>query len=148
VLFSQTTMDKPTFYAIRDELKSRLKELVVAEMEEDAVEFHAKDTICGQVSGREKKLIEFAQSNDTVIFVAGRTSSNGKVLYEIAKLANPNTHFIEQESELDDNWFANIHNVGISGATSTPMWLMERVKDAIYRMCGEPEKAELLPVIS
>jgi 4-hydroxy-3-methylbut-2-enyl diphosphate reductase len=148
VLFSQTTMDKPTFYAIRDELKSRLKELVVAEMEEDAVEFHAKDTICGQVSGREKKLIEFAQSNDAIIFVAGRTSSNGKVLYEIAKSANPNTHFVEQESEIDTNWLSGLSKIGISGATSTPMWLMERVKDAIYGMCGEPEKAELLPVIS
>lgn len=148
VLFSQTTMDKPTFYAIRDELKKRISDLVVAAMEEDAVEFHAKDTICGQVSGREKKLIEFAQANDAMIFVAGRTSSNGKVLYEISKLANPNTHFIEQENELDPKWFEGIEQVGITGATSTPLWLMERVSDAIYRLCGEPQKAELLPVIA
>ncbi|HET9135643.1 MAG TPA: 4-hydroxy-3-methylbut-2-enyl diphosphate reductase [Candidatus Kapabacteria bacterium] len=148
VLFSQTTMDKPTFYAIRDELKKRISDLVVAAMEEDAVEFHAKDTICGQVSGREKKLIEFAETNDAMIFVAGRTSSNGKVLYEISKLANPNTHFIEQENELDPSWFEGIKRVGITGATSTPLWLMERVADAIYRMVGEPEKATLLPVIA
>ncbi len=148
VLFSQTTMDKPTFYAVRDELKKRLADLVVAEMEEDAVEFHAKDTICGQVSGREKKLIEFSENNDAIVFVAGRTSSNGKVLYEIAKGANPNTHFIEQENELDPQWFSGLKTVGISGATSTPFWLMERVKDAIYRLCGEPEKASIFPIIS
>ncbi|MEP7235410.1 MAG: 4-hydroxy-3-methylbut-2-enyl diphosphate reductase, partial [Ignavibacteriota bacterium] len=101
VLFSQTTMDKPTFYAIRDSLKSRIKDFVVGTMEEDALEFHAKDTICGQVSGREKKLKEFAEANDAIIFVAGRTSSNGKVLFDIAKGTNPKTYFIEEESELD-----------------------------------------------
>lgn len=148
VLFSQTTMDKPTFYAIRDALKVRIKDLVVAAMEEDALEFHAKDTICGQVSGREKKLIEFAGSNDVMIFVAGRTSSNGKVLYDIAKEKNPRTYFIESEEELDLRWFDGAKSVGITGATSTPMWLMDRVKDAIYTLCGEPEKAELLPVIA
>jgi 4-hydroxy-3-methylbut-2-enyl diphosphate reductase len=148
VLFSQTTMDKPTFYAIRDALKARIKDFTVATMEEDALEFHAKDTICGQVSGREKKLIEFAKANDAIIFVAGRTSSNGKVLFDIAKLSNPKTYFIEEESELDPAWFAGIENVGITGATSTPMWLMDKVKDAVYLLCGEPEKAELLPIIS
>ena len=147
VLFSQTTMDKPTFYAIRDALKGKVKDLVVATMEEDAIEFHAKDTICGQVSGREKKLIEFATANDVMVFVAGRTSSNGKVLYDISKGVNTNTHFIEDESEMDSNWFTEAETVGITGATSTPMWLMDRVADAIYRLVGEPEKAELLPVI-
>ncbi len=148
VLFSQTTMDKPTFYAIRDVLKTRIKDLVVAAMEEDALEFHAKDTICGQVSGREKKLLEFAEANDAIIFVAGRTSSNGKVLYDIAKGKNPNTYFIEDESELNPDWFLGVKSVGITGATSTPMWLMDRVQDAIYILCGEPEKADLLPVIA
>ncbi|MBS1903351.1 MAG: 4-hydroxy-3-methylbut-2-enyl diphosphate reductase [Bacteroidetes bacterium] len=148
VLFSQTTMDKPTFYAIRDELKGRLKELVIAEMEEDAVEFHAKDTICGQVSGREKKLIEFAKANDVIVFVAGRTSSNGKVLHDIAKSVNPRVYFAEKEEELQSEWFAGASTVGITGATSTPMWLMERVSDAIYKMVGEPEKASLLPVVA
>jgi 4-hydroxy-3-methylbut-2-enyl diphosphate reductase len=147
VLFSQTTMDKPTFYAIRDALKSRIKEFVIGTMEEDALEFHAKDTICGQVSGREKKLIEFAQANDAIIFIAGRTSSNGKVLYDIAKNTNPKTYFIETEDELNPEWFEGLGNIGITGATSTPMWLMDQVKDTIYKMVGEPEKAELLPVL-
>lgn len=147
VLFSQTTMDKPTLYAIRDALKQRIQDLVVAEMEEDAVEFHAKDTICGQVSGREKKLAEFSASQDVMIFVAGRNSSNGKVLYHVAHDANPRTYFIETEQELEKAWFDNAQTVGVSGATSTPQWLMQRVADAIYTLCGEPEKASLLPVI-
>ena len=85
----------------------------------------------GQVSGRDKKLREFARQNDVMVFVAGRNSSNGKVLYEICAEENPRTHFIEEESELRPEWFAGAGTVGISGATSTPQWLMERVRAAI-----------------
>lgn len=131
VLFSQTTMDRPTFYAVRDALKARIAELVVDTMEAIATEFHAKDTICGQVSGRENLLAEFARNNDVVIFVAGRASSNGKVLYNVAKGANPRTHFIEDISELDKDWFQGASSVGISGATSTPQWYMDEVKRTI-----------------
>jgi 4-hydroxy-3-methylbut-2-enyl diphosphate reductase len=135
VLFSQTTMDKATFYALRDEIKSRIKaEFEVGSFEEMAIDFHAKDTICGQVSGRDKKLREFAHANDVVIFVAGRKSSNGKVLYEIAKSENPKTYFIEDEKEIQAEWLNGADNVGISGATSTPQWLMDRVKTSIEEM--------------
>jgi 4-hydroxy-3-methylbut-2-enyl diphosphate reductase len=132
VLFSQTTMDKETFYAIRDAIKEKIKaEFEVGTFEEMAIDFHAKDTICGQVSGRDKKLREFSKSNDVMIFVAGKMSSNGKVLYEIAKSENPKTYFIENESELQSEWFNGFETVGISGATSTPQWLMEKVKKEI-----------------
>jgi 4-hydroxy-3-methylbut-2-enyl diphosphate reductase len=132
VLFSQTTMDKASFYAIRDEIKSRIKaEFEVGTFEEMAIDFHAKDTICGQVSGRDKKLREFSRANDVMIFVAGRKSSNGRVLFEIAKEENPKTYFIEGERELQTEWFQGAGTVGISGATSTPQWLMERIKVAI-----------------
>ncbi len=135
VLFSQTTMDKATFYALRDEIKLRIKaEFEVGTFEEMAIDFHAKDTICGQVSGRDKKLREFAHANDVVIFVAGRKSSNGKVLYEIAKSENPKTYFIEDEKEMQAEWLNGADTVGISGATSTPQWLMERVKSSIEEM--------------
>jgi 4-hydroxy-3-methylbut-2-enyl diphosphate reductase len=135
VLFSQTTMDKATFYALRDEITSRIKaEFEVGTFEEMAIDFHAKDTICGQVSGRDKKLREFAHANDVVIFVAGRKSSNGKVLYEIAKSENPKTYFIEDEKEMQAEWLNGADTVGISGATSTPQWLMERVKTSIEEM--------------
>ena len=131
VLFSQTTMDKPTFYVLKEELQKRIKDLVVGSIEDEAIEFHAKDTICGQVSGRDKKIREFAASNDVVMFVAGRNSSNGKVLYGIAKEGNPRTYFIEDERELQDAWFGGVKSVGITGATSTPQWLMEKVKKTI-----------------
>jgi 4-hydroxy-3-methylbut-2-enyl diphosphate reductase len=134
VLFSQTTMDKPTFFALKEELSKKIKELVVGSIEELAVEFLAKDTICGQVFGREKKIREFAAENDLLIFVAGRHSSNGKVLYEIVKSVNSNIHFIEDVHELQPDWFEGIETVGITGATSTPQWLMEKVKENIEAM--------------
>ena len=142
VLFSQTTMDKPTFYQINEELQKRIEELVVGSFEDEAVDFHAKDTICGQVSGRDKKIREFAKSNDIVIFVAGRNSSNGKFLFHIAKEANPRTYFIENVPELQAEWFEKVENVGITGATSTPQWLMERIKRAIEeKFVPEPAAA-------
>ena len=131
VLFSQTTMDKPTFYDIARVLRDKIAEVVIGTFEESAVDFHAKDTICGQVAGRDKKLREFAASNDVMVFVAGRNSSNGKVLYDICREANPRSFFIEQDNELQQEWFAGAATVGISGATSTPQWLMERVQRAI-----------------
>jgi 4-hydroxy-3-methylbut-2-enyl diphosphate reductase len=136
VLFSQTTMDKATFYRLKEELQKKVKELVVGSIEDEAVEFHAKDTICGQVSGRDKKIREFAAANDIVIFVAGRTSSNGKVLFDIAREANSRTYFIETVSELNPAWFGGVTKVGITGATSTPQWFMEKVKQEIESRFG------------
>ena len=142
VLFSQTTMDKPTFYEIAKVLKEKIKaEFEVGTFEESALDFHAKDTICGQVSGRVKKLREYASQNDVMIFVAGKNSSNGKVLYESCKEANTNTFFIEDESELKPEWFEGKESTGISGATSTPQWLMEKVKTAIEAL--NPERSSV-----
>ena len=134
VLFSQTTMDKAGFQEVARFLRERIRQFEVGTFEESAVEFHAKDTICGQVSGRDRKLREFAAGNDVMVFVAGRNSSNGKVLYDICRAANARTHFVEHESELRREWFDGASTVGISGATSTPQWLMAKVKDAIERM--------------
>ena len=134
VLFSQTTMDKATFYEIARTLREKIKEFEVGTFEESAIDFHAKDTICGQVSGRDKKLREYASQNDVMIFVAGRNSSNGKVLYDVCRDANPNSYFIENEKELQKEWLEGKERVGISGATSTPQWLMEKVKYSIEQM--------------
>lgn len=131
VLFSQTTMDKPTFHKIKDILQQRVNDFVVGSIEDEALEFHAKDTICGQVSGRDKKIREFAAENDIIVFVAGRHSSNGKVLFDIARDANSRSYFIEDVPELQSEWFEGIERVGITGATSTPQWLMEKVKRVI-----------------
>lgn len=136
VLFSQTTMDKATFYEIARVLKERIREFEVGTFEESAIDFHAKDTICGQVSGRDKKLREYARANDVMIFVAGRDSSNGKVLFEICREENPKTHFVEDIGELQAAWFEGADTVGISGATSTPQWLMEHVRECIEAMDG------------
>lgn len=141
VLFSQTTMSKDLFYKIKEELEKRVEELVVINPEDDAVEFIAKDTICRQVSNRDDKLKEFAKSVDVVIFVAGKNSSNGKVLYDICKAENPRTYFIETPKELNIEWFKDCETVGITGATSTPQWLMEEVKKAVEKLCnGQVDK--------
>ncbi len=134
VIFSQTTMDKPTFYAIKEALSRKIKDLVVGTMEDIAKGFLAKDTICGQVSGRDKKLREFAAHNDVIVFVAGRNSSNGKVLFEICREENKSSYFIENQNELQPSWFENAQNVGVTGATSTPQWLMEKVKQTIEKI--------------
>ena len=134
VLFSQTTMDKPTFSAIASALRTRIREFEVGTFEEAAIDFHAKDTICGQVSGRDKKLREFAAANDVMVFVAGRNSSNGRVLCDICREANPRTHFVQEETEVRREWFEGAATVGVSGATSTPQWQMERVRDTIEEM--------------
>lgn len=135
-LFSQTTMPKDLFHKIKDEIEKKVEELIVINPEEDAVEFVAKDTICRQVANRDDKLKEFAKSVDVVIFVAGRNSSNGKVLYEVCKSENPRTYFIEMPKELNIEWFKDCKTVGVTGATSTPQWLMEEVKKEIERLCN------------
>ncbi|MEN3038214.1 MAG: 4-hydroxy-3-methylbut-2-enyl diphosphate reductase [Candidatus Kryptonium sp.] len=137
VLFSQTTMSKDLFYKIKEEIEKRVEELIVVKPEDEAVEFVAKDTICRQVSDRDDKLKEFARSVDVVIFVAGKNSSNGKVLFEICKSENPKTYFIEMPKELNLEWFKDCETVGVTGATSTPQWLMEEVKKEIERLCNE-----------
>jgi len=139
VLFSQTTMNKDEFAKIAASLKEKVKELIIGSIEEEAVEFHAKDTICGQVSGREKKLREFAKTNDVIIFSAGRKSSNGKVLYQICKEENPATYFIESSEEIDWFWFENVETVGITGATSTPHWVMNEIKNLIEKRFSKIE---------
>ena len=136
VLFSQTTMDRPTFLLIRDALKGRVAELIVDTMEEIATEFHAKDTICGQVSGREAQLAKFAAGNDVILFVAGRASSNGKVLFDVAHASNPRTYFIESTDEIDTAWISGMQHIGISGATSTPQWYMEEVQAFVEGLCA------------
>lgn len=93
-----------------------------------------RDTICRQVSSREAHLREFAGRFDTVIFVSGRKSSNGKVLFDVCREANPTCHNIEGSTELRHEWFAECRSVGICGATSTPHWLMEEVAERIMEI--------------
>ena len=118
-LYSQTTKSTDKFYHIKDQLLSR------------GYEVKANDTICRQVSNRYQELEEFVSHYNKIIFVSGKKSSNGKVLYDVCKKYNDDSYFISNVEELDKNWFSENDKVGICGATSTPMWLMEKVKAAL-----------------
>ena len=121
LLYSQTTKSLEGFRQVVEEIKKR----------KTNGKFEYFDTICRQVSNRMEKMREFARNHDVVIFVSGAKSSNGKVLYEKCREVNPNTHLISDTSELDPAWTGGMESVGICGATSTPLWLMEKVADKI-----------------
>lgn len=118
-LYSQTTKSVDRFYEIKDELIRR------------GYEVKANDTICRQVSNRYEDLGNFAKQYDKIVFVSGKKSSNGKVLFDVCKNVNPNTFFVSDAEELDPQLFGANETVGVCGATSTPMWLMEKIKDTI-----------------
>jgi 4-hydroxy-3-methylbut-2-enyl diphosphate reductase len=118
-LYSQTTKSTDKFYEINQILA------------DNGITVHSNDTICRQVSNRDKELRSFAEKFDTIIFVSGTKSSNGKVLYNVCKEKNPRTHFVSNAEQIEDSWFDSGDRVGICGATSTPLWLMEQVKARI-----------------
>ena len=124
-LFSQTTKSTKGFYALSEKIEGRIKD---AKGELTEIDFNSNDSICRQVSNREPQLQRFAQENDVILFVSGKKSSNGKALYQVCLSENPRSYFIENEEEIETDWFQNAERVGICGATSTPMWLMEQVK--------------------
>ncbi|RYU79410.1 4-hydroxy-3-methylbut-2-enyl diphosphate reductase [Hymenobacter persicinus] len=121
-LYSQTTKSTDSFYRIKGELEQR------------GYQLNANDTICRQVSNRDKDLRRFSAQFDQIVFVSGTKSSNGKVLYQVCKETNPRTHFISKVEELRAEWFEPGQSVGICGATSTPLWLMENVRDALLAL--------------
>ena len=118
---SQTTQSIALFDQLAEEIKARAKGVTV----------NIDDTICRRVAGREALLADFSRSVDVVIFVSGRKSSNGRVLYEVCRGANPRSYNVEESSEIDWSWLEGAERVGICGATSTPRWLMEQVAEAI-----------------
>ena len=124
-LFSQTTKSTKGFYQLSQKIEERIKS---AKGGTTAVDFNANDSICRQVSNREPQLQRFARENDVILFVSGKKSSNGKALYQVCRSENPRSYFIENETELDPEWLKPDGKVGICGATSTPMWLMEQIK--------------------
>ncbi|MGM0579785.1 MAG: 4-hydroxy-3-methylbut-2-enyl diphosphate reductase [Bacteroidota bacterium] len=130
-LFSQTTKSTKGFYDIKEKIEYRLKNTQAKLKQENSAKLNANDSICRQVSNREPKLIEFSKLHDVVLFVSGKKSSNGKALYQVCKAQNPNSYFVECEEEIDVKWFEGFDSVGICGATSTPMWLMEKVKNYV-----------------
>lgn len=128
---SQTTQSIALFERLCDEMCRRAA---------DPAQVRIEDTICRQVANREEHLEAFARRFDVVIFVCGRKSSNGKVLFEVCRRANAATYNIEEAAELEPQWFAGAASVGICGATSTPKWLMQQVADAVGRTVPPQEE--------
>ncbi|KPQ09493.1 MAG: 4-hydroxy-3-methylbut-2-enyl diphosphate reductase [Algoriphagus marincola HL-49] len=125
-LFSQTTKSTKGFYELSQKIEERIK---ASKGELKELDFNANDSICRQVSNREPQLRKFAQENEVIIFVSGKKSSNGKALYQVCLEENPRSFFVENQTDIQPEWFETTDRVGICGATSTPMWLMEQVKE-------------------
>jgi 4-hydroxy-3-methylbut-2-enyl diphosphate reductase len=121
-IFSQTTKSPSEYAAICQVLRERGAQLTV------------HDTICAQVANRHERLTAFARQHHVILFVSGRTSSNGKVLSDLCLSVNPRTYVIGSLEEIDPSWFEDGDRVGICGATSTPKWLLEAVADALRRL--------------
>jgi len=124
-LYSQTTKGIEGF-------KSLVKEIEIKQKEAKTnAEFIINDTICRQVAHRAPQLREFSTNHDIVLFVSGKKSSNGKYLYGICKETNPQTYFVSSPDEIEKDWFSKNDSIGICGATSTPRWLMDEVKNTV-----------------
>ena len=128
-IYSQTTKSPKAYQEITLEIEKRVKMSTNTN-----IKYIVNDTLCRQVSGREPQLKQFSTLNDVVIFVSGKKSSNGKMLYESCKNENQNSYFISDIDELNPSWFLGVNSVGICGATSTPRWLMESVQKAIEKI--------------
>lgn len=121
-LFSQTTKSLEGFREIVKYIEENMQE---------GARFNYFDTICRQVANRIPNIRHFAEKHDVILFVCGKKSSNGKVLYNECMSVNPHTYMIDDPSEIDTQWFEGVETVGICGATSTPKWLMEDCKKEI-----------------
>jgi len=124
ILYSQTTKSLEGFREIVRYINDNMKNGAV---------FEYYDTICRQVANRMPNIRTFAKQHDVIIFVCGKKSSNGKVLYNECRNVNPHTHMVGGPSEIEIGWLENAESIGICGATSTPKWLMEACKEHIEK---------------
>ena len=121
-LYAQTTMSTDNYLDLQQGILQKAKK-----NENGAQFFKCNNTICGQVSGRIPQLKEFCARHDAILFVSYKQSSNGKLLYTQCKTVNPNSYFIAEKEDIQPGWFSGIQSVGITGATSTPRWLLEEI---------------------
>ncbi len=121
-LFSQTTMSLSDYEQSKAFIQSK------------GIKVAARDTVCRQVSNRENDLIKFSTMHDKIVFVAGKKSSNGKVLFNVCKHANMNTFFVSSVNDINSTWFSEFNTIGICGATSTPHWLIEEVEKYLMQL--------------
>ena len=126
-LYSQTTKSLDEFHRIISYIQQHISPNST---------FKSFDTICRQVANRMPNIANFAQKHDLILFVSGRKSSNGKVLFNECRSVNPNSYQIESAAKIDFKWFDGVNTVGICGATSTPKWLMEECRDFITENFG------------
>ena len=131
-IYSQTTKSPNDYKEITDEIDKRLK----MQKNHSEIKYIVNDTLCRQVSNREPQLRKFSIENDVIVFVSGQKSSNGKMLYNACKSENPNSFFVSDTGEINQEWFKNSKKVGICGATSTPRWLMEKVAEKIKEIAN------------
>jgi 4-hydroxy-3-methylbut-2-enyl diphosphate reductase len=127
LLIAQTTVSPEIFNTWQERLQKLVRDLEIF------------DSRCSFVTRRQKELIQFAAEHPAVIFVGGRNSSNTALLYQVCRNVNPNTYFVENETELKPEWFKNLDHVGISGSASTPMWQLQRVAEAVENIVAEEE---------
>lgn len=125
-IFSQTTMNSEDYRKVCKKIFRKLTERETKY--NDVIEY---DSICRQVGKRVDKLQQFAHENDVIIFVSSKKSSNGRYLYGVASNANSKSYWVASEEEIDRKWFKSSDKVGVSGATSTPPWLLEKVAEKI-----------------
>ncbi|NOZ35278.1 MAG: 4-hydroxy-3-methylbut-2-enyl diphosphate reductase [Chlorobi bacterium] len=126
-IFSQTTKSRSSYHIIIEKIKERM----IRETGNDEINFIINDSTCRAVSNRDIFLKDFAKKHNIIIFVSGKKSSNGKVLYEVCRKQNKRSYFVSETYELKKEWFKKEDSVGICGATSTPTWLMQKMKSAI-----------------
>lgn len=127
-LFSQTTKSRVQYEVMAEIIRLNMEKI---SPEHAAANLKVHNTICRQVSGREPRLRDFAMLHDVIIFVSGRKSSNGRMLFETCLKANPRSHFISSPEELNPEWFDGVSSTGVCGATSTPRWLIQKVAEII-----------------
>jgi len=131
-LYAQTTMNLDGYHEIVEVIRER----IISENSGKEPDFIRNDTICRQVAGRAEAMKDFAPRFDMVIFVSGQKSSNGMYLYNVCKSVNPATYLVSGKAELKKEWFENQMTVGVCGATSTPVWLMEEIGEEIKNISG------------
>lgn len=130
-LYSQTTKSLLGFKHIVEEIERRVQPGIV---------FKSYDTICRSVANRIPQIRQFASQHQLILFVCGSKSSNGHILFSECHDANPDSHLISNESEIDNKWLEGKDRIGICGATSTPMWLMNRVKEYVDNIVNRQNK--------
>lgn len=128
ILFSQTTKSLEGFQAVSDLMRRKGGENVTVH-----------DTICRKVANRIPQLKDFARQHDVIIFVSGEKSSNGKQLFAVCREVNPRTYFVQSAADVNPGMISGAASVGISGATSTPVWIMEDIRRKLEGMSGKQE---------